>query len=75
MAEAALVKLSERIAAEPTPTGDATLVLRHHTFPDDKDFTGADLYVDDGRYYYAPTLAGLQGSGKSDAHRHRRHQP
>ena len=33
-AEAALVKLSQRIQAAPTPTGDATLVLRSHHFPD-----------------------------------------
>jgi hypothetical protein len=59
-AEAALVKLSERIQAAPTPTGDATLVLRSHHFPDAKDFTGADLYFDDGRYYYGITLAELK---------------
>ncbi len=60
-AEAALVKLSQRIKAAPTPTGDATLVLRSHHFPPPaKDFTGADLYFDDGRYYYGITLAELE---------------
>ena len=62
-AEAALVKFSNRIAAEPTPTGDATLVIRHQSYPDDKDITGADLYLDDGHYYYAPTLAELRTAG------------
>ncbi len=64
-AEAALVKLSHRIAAEPTPTGDATLVIRHQAYPDDKSIPGADLYLDGGRYYYAPTLAGLRTAGAS----------
>jgi hypothetical protein len=65
VAEAALVKFSKRIAAEPAPTGDATLVVRHHSFPDDEDITGTDLYLDDGHYYFAPTLAGLRGGGES----------
>ncbi len=60
-AEAALVTLSKRIAREPTPTGDATLVLRHHHFPNgEKDMTGADLYLDDGRYIYAPSVKELR---------------
>lgn len=64
-AEAALVKFSNRIAAEPTPTGDATLVVRHQAYPDGKNIPGADLYLDNGRYYYAPTLAGLHTAGAS----------
>ena len=31
-----------------------------------KSFTGADLYLDDGRYYYAQTAAGLPESAKGD---------
>jgi hypothetical protein len=51
-----LVTLAADVAAEPKPTGDATLVERE---------TGAaritvwDLYADDGRYFFSPTEAGL----------------
>jgi hypothetical protein len=67
VAEAApLVKLAKRIQQQPAPTGDATLVLRSHHFPDRHDFTGADLYLDDGRYYFSETLKGLEAVGKAD---------
>jgi hypothetical protein len=67
VAEAApLVKLARQIQQLPAPTGDATLVLRSHDFPEAKDFTGADLYLDDGRYYYGTTLAQLKAVGKAD---------
>jgi hypothetical protein len=52
---APLAQLSQQVLAEPAPTGDATLVLRRHAFADDEGFTGADLFLDDGRYFYAPT--------------------
>lgn len=65
VAEAALVTFSKKIAEEPAPAGDATLVVRHHSFPDDEDITGTDLYLDDGHYYFAPTLAGLRKGGES----------
>ncbi len=54
-----LVRLSHRIQAQPQDEGDATLVERKHVFPHSPSFTGADLYLDDGRYYYAQTRAGL----------------
>jgi hypothetical protein len=56
----ALVRLSARIKAAPAPPGDATLVLRKHDFPNAPSFTGADLYLDSGRYYYGATLAELR---------------
>jgi hypothetical protein len=60
-AEAALVTLAKQLEAAPAPPGDATLVLRSHRFPDaSQDFTGADLYFDDGRYFYGVTLAELK---------------
>jgi hypothetical protein len=34
-------------------------VLRTQSYPDGTSRTGADLYVDDGPYYYADTRAGL----------------
>ena len=37
-------------------------MLRSHDFPTAKDFTGADLYLDDGRYYYGATLAELKAA-------------
>ena len=61
-AEAALVTLSKRIAQEPAPTGDATLVVREHHYPGekDKDINAYDLYLDDGRYIFSQTEAGLK---------------
>ncbi len=55
------MRLSNAIQQEPEPAGDATLVLRTHEFPDDKGFTGADLYLDSGRYFYAQTRKELRG--------------
>ena len=55
-AQQPLVTLAAYLAAQPRPTGDATLVERE---------TGAarisvwDLYADDGRYFFSQTEAGL----------------
>lgn len=57
---APLVRLSERVADQPAPAGNATLVRRVHSFPDQPGFKGFDLYVDDGRYYYGATMAELK---------------
>lgn len=59
---APLVRLSQKIAQAPEPKGDATLVHRSHHFPDGRDFTGNDLYLDDGRYFYGATKAELKAS-------------
>jgi hypothetical protein len=56
---APLVRLSEHVRAAAPPTGDATLVLHTNKLADGSSFTGADLYADDGDYFYAPTRAGL----------------
>ncbi len=56
---APLARLSAKISQSPAPIGDATLVLRQHQLADGHDFTGADLYTDDGRYFYATTREGL----------------
>jgi hypothetical protein len=54
-----LLALASRTLAAPALKGDATLVLRTHTFAHGPGFSGADLYLDDGRYFYAMTAAGL----------------
>ena len=61
-----LAALVSRVLASPAQTGNATLVLHTNAFTDGKSFTGADLYLDDGRYYYAQTAAGLPESAKGD---------
>ncbi len=53
-----LLALSSRVLAASPPPGDATLV-EHSNKLSDGTFTGADLYLDNGHYYYAPTVAGL----------------
>jgi hypothetical protein len=62
VAEAApLVRLSQRIQAEPEPAGDATLVIRDQRYPGDEgSVLGYDLYLDDGRYFYGATKAELE---------------
>lgn len=61
-----LVLLAQRLQTAPAPAGDATLVLRKHTFPHDPSFTGADLYLDDGRYLYGATLKDLRQGAAQD---------
>jgi hypothetical protein len=52
--------LSAKLAsASTTETGDATLVIRRQTYPNSPEIDGADLYADNGNYYYSPSLAGL----------------
>ena len=54
-----LLALSSRVLAASPPRGDATLV-QHADKLTDGTATGADLYLDNGHYYYAPTVAGLR---------------
>ena len=65
---APLLKLASKITQAPKPAGDATLVLRSHDFPggSEKDFTGADLFLDNGDYYYGQTLEELTANAKAD---------
>ena len=51
-----LVRLADDITQAPAPPGNATLVFRHHTFPNQSSFSGYDLYEDNGDYYYGATL-------------------
>jgi len=58
-----LVQLATHVAAAPL-TGDATLVEHSNAIEGQSGFTGADLYLDNGRYYYAETAAGLPAAVK-----------
>jgi len=59
-AAAPLAHLTAKLAAAPPPpVGDATLVIRRQVYPSSPEIDGADLYADDGDYYYATSLAGL----------------
>jgi hypothetical protein len=51
-----LVRLADDITQAPAPPGNATLIVRHHTFPNQPSFWGYDLYEDNGTYYYGATL-------------------
>ncbi|HTU94889.1 MAG TPA: hypothetical protein VMF14_03545 [Solirubrobacteraceae bacterium] len=57
-----LLRLASDVTQAPAPPGNATLVVRHHTFPDASSFWGYDLYEDDGAYYYGATLDELHQS-------------
>ena len=59
-----LVLLANHVSAAPRH-GDATLVFHRNVAESEKPFTGADLYLDDGRYYHAMTPAGLPAAVES----------
>ena len=63
---APLMRLAAHIKTTPPPAGDATLVLRKHDFPNDKSFTGADLYLDNGRYFYGATMTELRAGAAAN---------
>ncbi len=55
-----LARLASAVLASPAPAGDATLVVRSEVGTDGGTvILGADLYTDSGKYYFAPTEAGL----------------
>ena len=58
--QAPLVKLAAYLAADPKPTGDATLVESQ------SGINRWDLYADDGRYFFSLTEAGLSAQVKKD---------
>jgi hypothetical protein len=62
-----LMHLAADITADPTPPGNATLVLRTQSYPDGTSMTGADLYTDSGEYFYATTESGLPSAILSNA--------
>ena len=65
-AEQPLVQLAAYVAAEPRPTGDATLVERETGAPGKASINVWDLYTDDGQYFFAQTEDGLPAQVKED---------
>jgi hypothetical protein len=69
-ASAAVLTLAHQVQTAPQLKGDATLVLHTNLLTEGPgsstsgSFTGADLYLDDGRYFYAPTADGLPAAVK-----------
>jgi hypothetical protein len=61
-----LVKLAAVLAAEPPPTGDATLVERETAGPGQASINVWDLYTDNGRYFFSQTEAGLPAQVKEN---------
>lgn len=61
-----LMRLAADITADPSPPGDATLVLHTNSYPDRPSMTGADLYTDSGEYFYATTESGLPSAIRSN---------
>ncbi len=55
-----LLQLAGDLTQAPAPPGNGTLVVRHHTFPNQPSFWGYDLYEDNGVYYYGATLDQLR---------------
>jgi hypothetical protein len=65
-AQPPLMKLAADVAAEPRPTGDATLVERETATPGKASVNVWDLYTDDGRYFFSRTEAGLPAQVQKD---------
>jgi hypothetical protein len=65
-AQPPLMKLAADVAAEPRPTGDATLVERETGTQGQASINVWDLYTDDGRYFFSRTEAGLPAQVKED---------
>src|SRR5262249_20309031 len=61
-----LVRLADHLRGAALPAGNATLVIRRQTYPSAAPITGTDLYLDNGRYFYAPTRAGLPAAIRAD---------
>jgi hypothetical protein len=54
-----LMQLASYILAGGKPSGDATLVIRNQSHPSQPTISGADLYADNGEYFYAHAASGL----------------
>jgi hypothetical protein len=54
-----LTHLASYILAGGKPSGDATLVIRNQSYPNQPTISGADLYTDSGEYFFAHSASGL----------------
>ncbi|HLH99990.1 MAG TPA: hypothetical protein VKV06_04340 [Acidimicrobiales bacterium] len=63
--KAVLSRLADSVLKSPAEAGNATLVLRSQTDGKGAPIPGADLYADNGRYYYAHTESGLPAQVKA----------
>jgi len=61
-----LMQLASYILAGGKPSGDATLVIRNQSYPSQPAISGADLYADNGEYFFAHSASGLPEQVKSD---------
>jgi len=61
-----LTQLASYILAGGKPSGDATLVIRHQSYPGKPTISGADLYTDNGEYFFAHSASGLPAQVASD---------
>ena len=61
-----LARLADYLQATPKPVGDATLVMRTTTNPGTGPITVADLYADNGKYFFAHTRSGLPAQVAAD---------
>ena len=66
-AKAPLARLADYVlASDPHPAGDATKVIRTTTLTGQAPTLGADLFADNGKYFYADNPAGLPALVKTD---------
>jgi len=61
-----LTQLASYILAGGQPSGDATLVIRNQSYPNQPTISGADLYTDSGQYFFAHSASGLPEQVTSD---------
>jgi hypothetical protein len=54
-----LTQLASHILATGRPSGDATLVIRKQSYPTGPSISAADLYTDNGEYFFAHSVSGL----------------
>jgi hypothetical protein len=59
MFRVARIQLAGYILAGDKPSGDATLVIRNQSYPSQPTISGADLYADNGEYFFAHAASGL----------------
>jgi len=54
-----LLRVADHVRAETETVGNATLVIRSQMYPGETPIVGADLYTDNGEYFFAHQKGGL----------------